>query len=78
MSTDLGGATTTMHGGRLIARRLKANGVRKLFTLSGGMVEGISGVQIGPGATAFTRIPFSPSICARPAVKLETAPLVEA
>ena len=50
----------------------------KLSTLSGGMVEGISGVQIGPGATAFTRIPLLPSIWARPAVKLETAPLVEA
>jgi acetolactate synthase-1/2/3 large subunit len=28
--------TTTLHGGRLVARRLKAFGVRKLFTLSGG------------------------------------------
>jgi len=28
--------TTTLHGGRLVARRLKAYGVRKLFTLSGG------------------------------------------
>src|SRR5919205_2644767 len=28
--------TTTLHGGRLIARRLKAHGVRRLFTLSGG------------------------------------------
>src|SRR5215210_6140772 len=27
---------TALHGGRLIARRLKANGVTKLFTLSGG------------------------------------------
>jgi acetolactate synthase I/II/III large subunit len=27
---------TTLHGGRLIARRLKAHGVTKLFTLSGG------------------------------------------
>jgi acetolactate synthase I/II/III large subunit len=27
---------TRLHGGRLIARRLKAHGVRKLFTLSGG------------------------------------------
>src|ERR1700744_6197601 len=26
----------SFHGGRLIARRLKAHGVRKLFTLSGG------------------------------------------
>jgi acetolactate synthase I/II/III large subunit len=28
--------TTTLHGGRLVARRLKAFGVSKLFTLSGG------------------------------------------
>src|ERR687891_591340 len=28
--------TTTFHGGRLVARRLKALGVSKLFTLSGG------------------------------------------
>src|ERR1700751_5787734 len=27
---------TPLHGGRLVARRLKAGGVRKLFTLSGG------------------------------------------
>ena len=27
---------TTLHGGRLVARRLKSYGVRKLFTLSGG------------------------------------------
>jgi acetolactate synthase-1/2/3 large subunit len=35
MSTDLEQATR-VHGGRLIARRLKAHGVTKLFTLSGG------------------------------------------
>jgi acetolactate synthase-1/2/3 large subunit len=29
-------ATASFHGGRLVARRLKANGVSKLFTLSGG------------------------------------------
>ena len=28
--------TTRLHGGRLIARRLKAHGATKLFTLSGG------------------------------------------
>src|ERR671927_1833356 len=28
--------TTQVHGGRLVARRLKAHGVSKLFTLSGG------------------------------------------
>jgi acetolactate synthase-1/2/3 large subunit len=27
---------TRLHGGRLIARRLKAHGVSRLFTLSGG------------------------------------------
>src|SRR5919197_1874065 len=35
MSTDTERATS-LHGGRLIARRLKAHGVTKLFTLSGG------------------------------------------
>jgi len=29
-------STTKLHGGRLVARRLKAHGVTKLFTLSGG------------------------------------------
>jgi acetolactate synthase I/II/III large subunit len=33
MSVD---ENTTLHGGRLVARRLKAHGVTKLFTLSGG------------------------------------------
>jgi acetolactate synthase I/II/III large subunit len=28
--------TTTFHGGRLAARRLRAHGVSRLFTLSGG------------------------------------------
>src|SRR4051794_12725701 len=40
------------------------------------MVDGISGVQIGPGATLLARMPRSPSIWARPAVKLAIAPLV--
>ena len=31
-------AATQLHGGRLIARRLKAHGVTKLFTLSGGHI----------------------------------------
>ena len=31
-------AAQTLHGGRLIARRLKAHGVSKLFTLSGGHI----------------------------------------
>src|ERR671935_2979419 len=35
MSTDTERATQ-VHGGRLVAKRLKAHGVSKLFTLSGG------------------------------------------
>jgi acetolactate synthase-1/2/3 large subunit len=34
-------AATRLHGGRLIARRLKAHGVTKLFTLSGGHIFSI-------------------------------------
>jgi acetolactate synthase-1/2/3 large subunit len=34
--TETEGTETTLHGGRLVARRLKAHGVTKLFTLSGG------------------------------------------
>ena len=53
--------TTTLHGGRLVARRLKAYGVTKLFTLSGGHLfsiydgcraEGIDIVDIRHEATA--------------------------
>src|SRR4051812_9788812 len=33
--------TTDVHGGKLIARRLKAHGVTKLFTLSGGHIFSI-------------------------------------
>src|ERR1700712_3684331 len=47
-------------------------------TFSGGIVDGIRGVQIGPGATLFTRIPFGPSKCARLAVKFAIAALVAA
>src|SRR5215218_10340184 len=36
MSTDAAQSATKFHGGRLIARRLKARGVTTLFTLSGG------------------------------------------
>ena len=41
-------------------------------------MAGISGVQIGPGATLFTRMPFSPSIWARLAEKFAIAALVAA
>ena len=36
MATESAQETQTFHGGRLIARRLKAHGVSRLFTLSGG------------------------------------------
>src|SRR5690348_6792891 len=36
MSTETETATTSLHGGRLVAQRLKAWGVTKVFTLSGG------------------------------------------
>jgi hypothetical protein len=38
----------------------------------------MSGVQIGPGATQFTRISFSAKSCAKPPVKFWIAPLVVA
>src|SRR3954471_7932403 len=53
--------TTQLHGGRLVARRLKAHGVTKLFTLSGGHLfsiydgcreEGIDIVDVRHEATA--------------------------
>src|SRR6195952_5741021 len=50
----------------------------KFLTASFGIVEGIRGVQIGPGATALARIPFSASIWAKPPVKFWIAPLVVA
>jgi acetolactate synthase-1/2/3 large subunit len=59
MSTET--ETRTFHGGRLIARRLKAQGVSKLFTLSGGHLfsiydgcreEGIEIVDVRHESTA--------------------------
>ena len=53
--------TTKLHGGRLVARRLKAHGVTKLFTLSGGHLfsiydgcrtEGIDLVDVRHESTA--------------------------
>src|SRR2546423_13504945 len=60
MSTDTE-QSTKVHGGRLIARRLKAAGVSKLFTLSGGHLfsiydgcraEGIDLVDVRHESTA--------------------------
>src|SRR5438270_8077446 len=61
MSTESAQETTTVHGGRLVARRLKAHGVSKLFTLSGGHLfsiydgcreEGIDIVDVRHESTA--------------------------
>ena len=69
----------TFHGGRLIARRLKAHGVRKLFTLSGGHLfsiydgcraEGIDLVDVRhESAAAFAaegwaKVTREPGVCA--------------
>jgi hypothetical protein len=42
-----------------------------------GKVDGMSGVQIGPGATPLTRMPLSASACESERVKAVIAPLVE-
>jgi acetolactate synthase-1/2/3 large subunit len=61
MSTDSAQETTMVHGGRHVARRLKAHGVSKLFTLSGGHLfsiydgcrsEGIEIVDVRHESTA--------------------------
>ncbi len=61
MSTQSAQETGTFHGGRLVARRLKAHGVSKLFTLSGGHLfsiydgcreEGIELVDVRHESTA--------------------------
>ena len=71
--------TTKLHGGRLIARRLKAHGVTKLFTLSGGHLfsiydgcraEGIDLVDVRhESAAAFAaegwaKVTREPGVCA--------------
>ncbi len=61
MSTESAQEVQTFHGGRLIARRLKAHGVSRLFTLSGGHLfsiydgcreEGIDIVDVRHESTA--------------------------
>jgi thiamine pyrophosphate-dependent acetolactate synthase large subunit-like protein len=79
MSTDTAELTSTYHGGRLIARRLKAHGVSKLFTLSGGHIfsiydgcrtEGIEIVDVRhESAAAFAaegwaKVTRQPGVCA--------------
>jgi acetolactate synthase-1/2/3 large subunit len=77
MSTET--EASTVHGGRLIARRLKAHGVSKLFTLSGGHLfsiydgcreEGIDLVDTRHEATAafaaegWAKVTREPGVCA--------------
>jgi acetolactate synthase-1/2/3 large subunit len=79
MSTESVQETETFHGGRLAARRLKAHGVRKLFTLSGGHLfsiydgcreEGIEIVDVRHESTAafaaegWAKVTREPGVCA--------------
>src|SRR5438132_2505126 len=71
--------TTTFHGGRLVARRLRAHGVSRLFTLSGGHLfsiydgcraEGIEIVDVRHESTAafaaegWAKVTREPGVCA--------------
>ena len=71
--------TTQLHGGRLAAQALKAHGVRKLFTLSGGHLfsiydgcrtEGIDIVDVRHEQTAtfaaegWAKVTRQPGVCA--------------
>src|SRR6201988_3876469 len=79
MSSETAQDTSTYHGGRLVARRLKAHGVSKLFTLSGGHLfsiydgcraEGIDLVDVrheSAGAFAaegWAKVTREPGVCA--------------
>jgi acetolactate synthase-1/2/3 large subunit len=79
MSTESVSETQTYHGGRLIARRLKAHGVKRLFTLSGGHLfsiydgcreEGIELVDVRHESTAafaaegWAKVTREPGVCA--------------
>ena len=72
-------STETFHGGRLVARRLRAHGVSKLFTLSGGHLfsiydgcreEGIAIVDVRHELTAafaaegWAKVTREPGVCA--------------
>jgi len=78
-STEAAPALATYHGGRLIARRLKAQGVSHLFTLSGGHLfsiydgcreEGIEIVDVRHESTAafaaegWAKVTREPGVCA--------------
>jgi acetolactate synthase-1/2/3 large subunit len=77
--TVQGTETATYHGGRLVARRLKARGVSKLFTLSGGHLfsiydgaraEGIELIDVRHESTAafaaegWAKVTREPGVCA--------------
>ncbi len=79
MATESAQDLKTFHGGRLIARRLKAHGVSKLFTLSGGHIfsiydgcreEGIDIVDVRHESTAafaaegWAKVTREPGVCA--------------
>src|SRR4051794_36033324 len=79
MTTEATGESTAVHGGRLVARRLAAHGVTKLFTLSGGHLfsvydgcreEGIAIVDVRhESAAAFAaegwaKVTREPGVCA--------------
>jgi acetolactate synthase-1/2/3 large subunit len=79
MSTQSAQESKMFHGGRLVARRLKARGVSKLFTLSGGHLfsiydgcreEGIDIVDVRHESTAafaaegWAKVTREPGVCA--------------
>jgi acetolactate synthase-1/2/3 large subunit len=79
MATGEAQDTQTFHGGRLIARRLRAHGVSRLFTLSGGHLfsiydgcreEGIEIVDVRHESTAafaaegWSKVTREPGVCA--------------
>jgi acetolactate synthase-1/2/3 large subunit len=79
MASEAAEETRTYHGGRLVARRLKAHGVSKLFTLSGGHLfsiydgcreEGIAIVDVRHESTAafaaegWAKVTREPGVCA--------------
>jgi acetolactate synthase-1/2/3 large subunit len=79
VSTEVAAESETFHGGRLVARRLSAHGVSKLFTLSGGHLfsiydgcreEGIEIVDVRHESTAafaaegWAKVTRQPGVCA--------------
>ncbi|HTB69946.1 MAG TPA: acetolactate synthase [Solirubrobacteraceae bacterium] len=79
MASESTQEVATFHGGRLVARRLKAHGVSKLFTLSGGHLfsiydgcreEGIEIVDVRHESTAafaaegWAKVTREPGVCA--------------